>query len=90
MICTGVKLLEVFRIPKSLLLKFQKKSDVLRFERISWPPAAPLRAYKNKSTDDLLRIASCEGWFILDATSRSTDDLVRIASCEGGAIIFEC
>ncbi|QGA56865.1 hypothetical protein [Brucella sp. 2280] len=37
-------------------------------------------SFENRSTDDLIRIASFGGGFVLDVTARSTDDLVRIAS----------
>lgn len=37
-------------------------------------------SFESRSTNDLVKIASYGGGFILDAAARSTDDLVRIAS----------
>ncbi len=44
-----------------------------------------------KNTNDLVRIASAGGGFVLDAAARSTDDLVRIASAgssKGARLVF--
>lgn len=41
-------------------------------------------SFESRSTDDLIKIASRGGGFILDAATRSTDDLVRIAARADG------
>ena len=47
-------------------------------------------AFKERSTDDLVRIAAAGGGFSLKAGSRTTDDLVRIAAAAAnkGALLF--
>jgi hypothetical protein len=35
---------------------------------------------RNRSTEDLIRIARAGGGFVLDAGNRTTDDLIRIAA----------
>ena len=38
---------------------------------------------RNRSTEDLIRIAGAGGGFVLDAGNRTTDDLIRIAAAAG-------
>jgi hypothetical protein len=42
---------------------------------------------RNRSTEDLIRIAGAGGGFVLDAGNRTTDDLIRIAAATGRAPI---
>ena len=42
---------------------------------------------RNRSTEDLIRIAGAGGGFVLDAGNRTTDDLIRIAAAAGRAPI---
>lgn len=44
-------------------------------------------SFESRSTEDLMRIASTGGGYVLDAAARSTEDLLRIsfAAKQGGA-----
>jgi len=39
---------------------------------------------RNRTTDELIRIAAAGGGFILEANNRTTDDLIRIAAAASG------
>lgn len=41
-------------------------------------------SFQDKSTEDLVRLASAGAGFRLDAAGRSTDDLVKIAAASSG------
>lgn len=48
-------------------------------------------SFEHRTTEDLIRIASHGGGFVLDAQHRTTEDLVRIAShakAKGSRIVF--
>lgn len=48
-------------------------------------------SFASRNTNDLVRIASAGGGFVIDAAARPTDDLVRIASAgsaKGARLVF--